>query len=143
MTMCYYKFFCSLLHHNRHHHHHQHQDVFTEWSYLVLSYYPSLSSISPGRSPQISPWTVEYTGCFFVERYELKLNECPAMTLKNRTVSLQYCWNFGECGVPLNCYCSQVQSVLQLRVGLSIWFKLFDISTVCKQITYAKLNCLK
>ena len=32
------------------------------------------------------------------------------MTLNNLMVRFQQCWNFGECGVPLHCHCSQVLS---------------------------------
>ena len=32
------------------------------------------------------------------------------MTLNNLMVRFQWCWNFGKCGVPLHCHCSQVHS---------------------------------
>ena len=37
-------------------------------------------------------------------------NECPDMTLNNLMVKFRQCWSFGEYGVPLHCYCSQVHS---------------------------------
>ena len=32
------------------------------------------------------------------------------MTLKNLMVRFEWCWSFGECGVPLHCHCSLVHS---------------------------------
>ena len=32
------------------------------------------------------------------------------MTLNNMLVRFQWCWSFGECGVPLYCQCSPVHS---------------------------------
>ena len=54
---------------------------------------------------------VEYTDCTFVEGVRLPpLTSILDMTLKNRMLRFQWCWSFGECGVPLHCYSSQVQS---------------------------------
>ena len=35
------------------------------------------------------------------------------VTLNNLMVKLQWCWSFGECGVPLHCHRSQVHSGLE------------------------------
>ena len=37
-------------------------------------------------------------------------NECPDMTLNNLMVRFQWCWSFGECGVPLYYHRFQVHS---------------------------------
>ena len=37
-------------------------------------------------------------------------NDCPDMTLNNLMVRSQWCWGFGECGLPLHCHCSKVHS---------------------------------
>ena len=51
-------------------------------------------------------------------------------------------WSLGEYRVPL--HCSQVHRVVASDRVLSMGsIERFDIKTECKQMSYAKLNCLK
>ena len=64
------------------------------------------------------------------------------MTLNNLMVRFQWCWSFGECGVPLHCHHSQgwikINCVLMLN-----WITWNRTVLIFKLHTYDKLNCLK